>query len=96
MFLRGRVHARPHGPNPMQEGSAEPDELEIIRQARAITSPRGAQVRTGSQPAGLDLTQLDKLAEKFLGKSLAQSTQRSHRSGQNHFLVFCQQAKAGT
>ena len=35
---------------------------------------RGAQASAGGQPARLDIAELDKLAENFFRKSLAEST----------------------
>ena len=65
--------------------------LGTISQARTFGGTRGAQA-SASQPARLDITELDKLAEKFYRKSLAESSQstlHSYHSGQSHFLAFC-------
>ena len=63
-----------------------------IAQTETFTNPRGADAGTGLQPARLDLAELDKLAEKFLMKSLAEYTHCSYNSGQTYFLTFCQWA----
>lgn len=37
----------------------------------------------------MDVTELDKLVGKFFTKGLADSTQRTYRSGQNKYITFC-------
>ena len=59
-----------------------------ISQAGTFTNSNGAEAGTGLQPASLDLAQLDKLVEKFIMKSLAESTHHSYHSGQTYFLTF--------
>ena len=60
-----------------------------VSQARTISGARGVVAGTSNQPARLDVAELDRFADRLLAKSLAESTQRSYRSGQNRFLTFC-------
>ena len=44
---------------------------------------------TGHQPSGLDCSKLQKLVRELFTAGLAQSTQRSYKSGERRYLQFC-------
>ena len=47
----------------------------------------------GAQTAGLDIKELNRAAQKYYPKGLAESTQRSYWSAQKRFLTFCDEGK---
>ena len=57
---------------------------------RATFDSRRVVTNSGTQPARLYFTELEKFASDFLAKSLEESNWQSYHSGQNH---FCRQVK---
>ena len=55
-------------------------------------SPTGTVGHTGTQPARLDLDQLEDSVRYYFTKGLAPSTQRTYKSGKDRYVHFCQQA----
>ena len=75
---------------PVTTAAAGDTPSDSVGQKNSRRSSRGAAAIAGKQSAGLDVASLDKCVDKFFAKGLADSTQRTYRSGQKCFLEFCE------
>ena len=64
------------------------------RRKEGTHSSRGRSVGGAGNPAaGLDLRELEKCATFYFAKGLADSSQRTYKSGENRYLHFCLSCK---